>query len=326
MATLSAAPIQAASAAKEASSPKQSARASAAALTAGLSKEGGTEIALSSVFDGNFKKGSIEAELVAPMPGRDGNVDLSRLSTGETGGVKKKEAEKQLEKDKTKLDKYERKIFADKKNKILIVLQGMDTGGKDGIIKHVLKGLNPQGMKVSGFKKPTEEEAKNGPMWRIKKALGGPGMISVFNRSHYEDALVPLAKKTMSKEEVDARIADINKFEKDLVDDGWTVIKLFLHVSKEENWNRLEERRTTKKKQWKLSPDDLVSREHWEDNQDAYSYVIGRTNTPYAPWFIIPSDKKWYRNYAAGRIIKRALKRLHPRWPKPDHLPKKIPR
>lgn len=302
------------------------ARASAQRASDGITAKAGAETAFAQVFDGNFKKGSIEADLVAPMPGRDGNVDLSRIDTAYDGRLTKKQAAKKLEKDREKLDVYGQKVWADKKHKILFVLQGMDTGGKDGIIKHVLKGMLPQVFKITGFKKPSEEEAKHDFLWRIKKALGGPGQISVFNRSHYEDALVPIAKGTLPKAEIDARIAQINDFERELTDQGWTVVKVFLHVSKEKNWERLEKRRTTKKKQWKLSPDDIVSRQNWEKNQDAYEYVIGRTNTPNAPWFIVPADKKWYRNYAVARLYKRALKRLHPKWPVPKDLPKRIPK
>ena len=299
---------------------------------AGGSRDGGGDkkisgdAALNAAFDGAFEKGSIEADVVAPRPGADGRVDLSRLDPSNTHGIKRKQAEKKLAKDQVKLDELQQVLYADHHKRVLVVLQAMDTGGKDGTIRHVMRSLNPQGVQVASFKKPSEVEAKHHFLWRIKKALGGAGMITIFNRSHYEDILAPTVYGTFSPAEIEKRYDTINKFEKKLADEGWTILKFFLYISKDEQKARLQARLDTPDKNWKFSPEDLKSRALWPKFQAVYEQILGRTNTPWAPWFVVPANNKWYRDFVVGRIIKRALKRLDLKYPAPaPNLPKTIP-
>jgi PPK2 family polyphosphate:nucleotide phosphotransferase len=292
----------------------------------GGGKKGSGDAPLKAAFDGAFEKGTIEADVVAPAPNAQGRVDLSKLDPSDTHGMKRKKAEKKLAKDQVKLDELQQVLYADHHRKVLIVLQAMDTGGKDGTIRHVMRSLNPQGVQVASFKKPTEQEAKHHFLWRIKKALGGLGMITIFNRSHYEDLLAPTVYKTFSPEEIEKRYDTINKFEKKLSDEGWTILKFFLYISKDEQKARLQARLDTPDKNWKFSPEDLKSRALWPKFQAVYEQILGRTNTPWAPWFIVPANNKWYRDFVVGRIIKRALKRLDLQYPAPaPNLPKTIP-
>ena len=261
---------------------------------------------------------------VAPDP--KGAVDLSELDSRRTPGMKhrKEKAAEKLEGDQKRLDELQQKLYAEGKRSVLIVLQAMDTGGKDGTIRWVLGPLNPQGFKITGFKKPTDQEAKHHYLWRIKKALPGKGIIGVFNRSHYEDILVPTVYKTMPLSEVAGRYEEINAFEKKLADQGVVILKFFLHISKDEQKQRLQDRLDDPEKRWKFSPADLEARKHWDGFQRAYGKILARTSTPWAPWHIIPADKKWYRNYAVGRILREALERMDPSQPRADFDPSKI--
>jgi PPK2 family polyphosphate:nucleotide phosphotransferase len=297
-------------------------------VNAALAADGGAgkAAALSAAFDGSFEKGSIEEAHVAPAPGKGGRVDLSKLDPAQTRGMKRKKAEKKLKQDQVKLDELQQVLYADHKRKVLIVLQAMDTGGKDGTIRHVMRSLNPQGVQVTSFKKPTAEEAKQHYLDRIKKGLPGDGMIGIFNRSHYEDILAPTVYGTHSAAEIEKRYDEINAFEKSLTDDGWTVMKFFLFISKDEQKKRLQARLDEPDKNWKFSKADLESRKLWPKFEGVYEKILGRTNTPNAPWFIVPADNKWYRDYVVGRILKRALKRMKLKYPDPPaDLPKTIP-
>jgi len=255
-----------------------------------------------------------------------GQVDLSQLDPDRTPGMKheKDKAADSLKEDQEAMDALQQKLYAEGKRSVLIVLQAMDTGGKDGTIRWVLTGLNPAGFKVSSFKKPTPQEAKHSFLWRIRKALPGKGIIGVFNRSHYEDILVPTVYKTMPLSEVAGRTKEINAFEKKLADQGTVILKFFLNISKEEQKQRLQDRLDDPEKLWKFSAADLESRKHWDEFQQAYGSILPRTSTPWAPWHIIPANKKWYRNFAVGRIIREAMERMAPRFPSPTVDPKQI--
>jgi PPK2 family polyphosphate:nucleotide phosphotransferase len=255
-----------------------------------------------------------------------GEVDLSKLGPDKTPGMKhdKDKALVKFQDERQEMDELQQKLYAEGKRSVLIVIQAMDTGGKDGTIRWVLTGLNPQGVKVASFKQPTAVEAKHNYLWRIKNALPGKGVIGVFNRSHYEDILVPTVYKTVSADVVDGRYDEINAFEKKLSDQGTVVLKFFLKISKEEQKARLQERLDDPAKNWKFSPSDLESRKHWDEFQKAYGKVLARTSTPWAPWHVIPSNKKWYRNYAVARIIRDAMRRMDPQYPKVSFDPKKI--
>lgn len=251
-------------------------------------------------------------------------VDLSDMDTADTGGLDKAEALERTAKDAEKLDELQQRLYAGGKRSVLIILQGMDTSGKDGTIRHVFSAMTPQGVEVHSFKKPTPEEARHGFLWRIRKALPGKGKIGVFNRSHYEDLLVPTVYETLPAAEIEKRYGTINEFERKLSEQGVVVLKFFLHISKAEQKERLQERLDDPDKRWKFSPEDLKSREHWDELQAAYEKVIERTSTPWAPWHVIPADKKWVRNYLVGRILRQTLEKMDLRYPRPDFDPKKI--
>jgi PPK2 family polyphosphate:nucleotide phosphotransferase len=269
---------------------------------------------------------------VAPFAKGD-SIDLSKVDSSDISEVEgyknpEKKAMKKFLSDKEKLKDLQAKLYADGKKSVLIVLQGMDTSGKDGTIKHVLGGINPQGVEVTGFKKPTAEEASHHYLWRLEKALVdkgvvtkemlGNGRIGVFNRSQYEDILVPTVFKTHSPEEIEKRYDEINQWEKKLTESGVTIIKLFLHISKDEQKDRLQRRLDIKKKNWKFSKFDLEMRKKWEEFQGVYGSILARTSTEWAPWHIIPADNKWYRNFVVGRILKKAMKKMDLKFPPPQ--------
>ena len=271
---------------------------------------------IDAIFDGivKLKKGSLEAELIAPK-GRGGRVELDAVDTAYTHGLSEKKALKKLCKDQVKLDKLQYKLYADGRHRVLIVLQALDTGGKDGTIRHVMRTMNPQGVTVHRFQKPTEEEKKHHYLWRVRGAVPGPGMIGIFNRSHYEDILVPTVYKTLPAPEIEERYGELNAFEKELADQGTLILKFYLHISRAEQKRRLQERLDDPERNWKFSPEDLKTRALWDEFYGCYERILARTNTPWAPWFIIPADNKWFRDYAVGHIIRRAMKRLDLRFP-----------
>jgi PPK2 family polyphosphate:nucleotide phosphotransferase len=265
---------------------------------------------------------------IAP-PGRYGRIDLSKLDPSDSGKFADDEAKavEKLKIDQEKLDSLQQVLYAEGKRRVLIVLQAMDTGGKDGVIRHVMRSLNPQGVQVSSFKKPTDEERAHPWLWRIQKALPKPGMIGIFNRSHYEDILVPSVYKTFSRQEIESRYGTINEFERQLAAEGVTILKFFLYISKDEQKARLQARLDDPDKNWKFSEADLKSRAKWPAFMRAYERILARTNTAWAPWYIIPANNKWYRDYLIGRILRKTLQRLDPKFPPapPDLGKIKIP-
>jgi PPK2 family polyphosphate:nucleotide phosphotransferase len=215
------------------------------------------------------------------------------------------------------LDRLQELLYAEHKHKVLIVLQGMDTAGKDGTIRHVFSGVNPQGVRVASFKEPTPEELAHDFLWRVHKQTPGAGEIVIFNRSHYEDVLVVRVHGLVSRAECRRRYADINAFEQMLVNEGTTVLKFFLHIDKAEQKKRLQERLADKTKQWKFNPADLKERARWRDYTRAYEDALSATNTAAAPWHIIPANRKWYRNFLISHILVECLKDLKMAYPKP---------
>ena len=200
---------------------------------------------------------------------------------------------------------------------MLIVVQAMDTGGKDGAIEHVFSGVNPQGCDVTSFKQPTHVEAAHDFLWRVHAAAPRQGMIGIFNRSHYEDVLVVRVHDLVPKHVWSKRYEHINRFEQLLTDSGTTVIKFFLHISKGEQKDRLQSRLDDPKKHWKFDPGDLKERAHWDDYQSAYEDVLRKCSTAAAPWYIVPSDHKWFRNWVISDTIVRTLRKLNPQYPPP---------
>ncbi|MFE7859040.1 PPK2 family polyphosphate kinase [Streptomyces sp. NPDC101209] len=204
------------------------------------------------------------------------------------------------------------------RRRVLLVLQGMDTSGKGGTIKHVLGLLNPAGCRVKGFRAPTPEEREHPFLWRIERELPRPGELGAFDRSHYEDVLVPRVRALVPRDEIERRYDEINRFEQRLVDDRVTVVKCFLHISYEEQRRRLLRRLDRPDKRWKFSPGDIDDRALWPAYQEAYEIALHRCSTPYAPWYVIPADRKWYRDWAIARLLLEHLEALDPRYPEPD--------
>jgi PPK2 family polyphosphate:nucleotide phosphotransferase len=245
-------------------------------------------------------------------------VHLADYDPRDTGTYQKKEAAKaERERYVDRLQDLQEVLWAEGKHALLIVLQAMDAGGKDGTIKHVFRGVNPQGCQVTGFKVPTEEELDHDFLWRVHKAVPRRGQIGIFNRSHYEDVLVVRVANLVPEEIWQQRYEQINYFEKLLADTGVTILKFYLHISREEQKERFEARLNEPGKSWKFSKGDLRKRACWDEYMEAYEAALTRCNTPWAPWYIIPADRKWYRNLAVSQIIVEALEKLDMRYPPP---------
>ncbi|NLT25979.1 MAG: PPK2 family polyphosphate--nucleotide phosphotransferase [Microbacteriaceae bacterium] len=198
---------------------------------------------------------------------------------------------------------------------VLVVLQGMDAAGKGGIVRHVFGSVDPQGLHIASFKKPTEEERKHDFLWRIRKEVPPPGMIGIFDRSHYEDVLVQRVRGMAPPEEIERRYSAIIDFERELVDQGTKVIKIMLHVGRDEQAERLLERLDRPDKHWKYNPGDIDERELWDEYAEAYQIALERTSTPLAPWWCIPANKKWYARLIVKAILLETLRGMHLEWP-----------
>jgi PPK2 family polyphosphate:nucleotide phosphotransferase len=213
------------------------------------------------------------------------------------------------------LERLQELLYAESKHKILIVLQATDTGGKDGTIRHVFDKVNPQGVKVASFKRPTDTELSHDFLWRIHQKTPANGEIVIFNRSHYEDVLVVRVHNLVTEEKWKKRFEHINAFEKMLADEGTTILKFYLHIDKEEQKERLQERIDRPEKNWKFSSADLKERKLWPEYQKAFEDVLEETSTDWAPWYVIPANRKWYRNLMISRIIVNTLKDLDMKFP-----------
>jgi PPK2 family polyphosphate:nucleotide phosphotransferase len=224
--------------------------------------------------------------------------------------------EAKLEKTIKRLDELQDLLYAERKRALLVVLQGMDAAGKDGTVRHVMSGVNPQGCSVTSFKVPNSEELAHDFLWRIHKAVPEKGMIGIFNRSQYEDVLVVRVHNLVPKEVWKARYDEINRFERNLGENEVKILKFFLHISREEQQKRFRERLSDPRKKWKFSKADAAERKRWDDYITAYEAVLSRCSTEYAPWFIIPSDHKWFRNLAISRIIVETLEEFDMHYPK----------
>jgi|SRR5215469_3459365 len=252
-------------------------------------------------------------------------VRLSKLSTGSTGHFKNPEAAAALlVSHREQLSNLQEVFYASQKKALLIVLQGLDTAGKDGTISHIFSGVNPQGCDVAAFKAPTPLEQRHDFLWRVHSQLPSRGMIQIFNRSHYEDVLVPRVHKLLPRKTIDNRLEDINRFEASLDDNDIVILKFFLHISRKEQTDRLRTRINDPDKHWKLSEADFHERRFWSGYEQAYNEAIAATSKKHAPWFVIPSDHKWYRNVAVSQIIVDAMKSLKLKYPKPTMDPAKI--
>lgn len=228
---------------------------------------------------------------------------------------KKKEVEEELEVQRQRLQNLQERLYAERQRSVLIVLQATDTGGKDGTIKHVFGGVNPQGCRVWSFKTPSAEEASHDFLWRYHQRTPQRGMISIFNRSHYEDVLIVRVRKLVPEDVWRERYHVINEFESMLTLNNITVIKFFLHISKDEQKRRLESRLQNLDKRWKFSSQDIKERLLWNEYQVAFEDAINNCSTEHAPWYVVPSNKKWYRNLVVARTIADTLEAMNPQYP-----------
>jgi len=252
-------------------------------------------------------------------------IRLSRLATDETGPFKHEDAAKDvLDRHRKDLSELQEILYASKQKAVLIVLQGMDTAGKDGAISHIFSGINPQGCDVASFRQPTPDEAQHDFLWRIHAQVPRRGMIKIFNRSHYEDILVPHVHKLISSKKLDEHIEDILEFESMLHDNDIVILKFFLHISFQEQTRRLQSRIDTPDKQWKLSASDFREREFWSQYEETYNRLLSASSRRHAPWFVIPADYKWYRNVAISQILVQTMKDLKLKYAQPSMDPSKI--
>jgi PPK2 family polyphosphate:nucleotide phosphotransferase len=247
----------------------------------------------------------------------DKKIELAKFDPADTLDYENDhKTEAKLEKTIKRLDELQNLLYAERKRALLVVLQGMDAAGKDGTIRHVMSGVNPQGCSVTSFKVPNSEELAHDFLWRIHKAVPEKGMIGIFNRSQYEDVLVVRVHNLVPKEVWKARYDEINRFERNLGENDVKILKFFLHISREEQQKRFRERLNDPHKKWKFSKADAAERKRWDDYITAYEAVLSRCSTEYAPWFIIPSDHKWFRNLAISRIIVETLEEFDMHYPK----------
>ncbi len=243
---------------------------------------------------------------------------MAQVDPDSTPGIKgRKKALEDLKAHQARLFKLQERLFAEHKLSLLVVLQAMDTGGKDGTITHVIGGMNPQAVRITAFKQPTPQEKRHGFLWRIRRNLPESGFVGIFNRSHYEDVLVARVHGLAPPEIIERRYGVINRFEKDVTKGKTTIIKLCLHISYEEQRQRLLDRLRNPDKHWKFNQHDIDERAYWDDYQSAYSLAIDRCSTRWAPWYVIPANDKDYRNWAVARILIETLEEMDPQYPHP---------
>ncbi|GIF43964.1 PPK2 family polyphosphate kinase [Actinoplanes xinjiangensis] len=268
-------------------------------------------------------------ELLMVRPGGTRLADIDPRSTpglpGKrvVGGDPKRWSQTQVAEMSEELNTYQERLFASAKEggtnrRVLLVLQAMDCGGKDGTVRNVTQGMSPAGMKAVSFGPPDEQERRHDFLWRIRRGLPPAGHVGVFNRSHYEDVLIVRVHNLTSEDVWAQRYEQINAFEAEETADGLTMVKVMLHISKEEQKKRLLARLDDPSKHWKYNPGDLAERARWEDYQRAYEDALNRCSTTAAPWYVVPADRKWYRNWAVATLLRDAFADINPQYPEPD--------
>ncbi|MFT5196485.1 MAG: PPK2 family polyphosphate:nucleotide phosphotransferase [Candidatus Promineifilaceae bacterium] len=247
----------------------------------------------------------------------DSTIKLNDISTSAADhySLTRKTAEDEFNKLRKELAELQFRLYAEGKQKLLVVLQALDAGGKDSTIRKVFRGVNPQGVQVTSFKAPTKEELAHDYLWRIHQHVPAKGMINIFNRSHYEDVLIVRVQNFAPKEVWHKRFDHINQFEKLLADTGTKIIKIYLHISKDEQKERLQERLNNPERNWKFESGDLAQRAKWGEYLEAFEDVFAKCSTEQAPWYVIPADNKWYRNLAVSRILVDTLRQMDPQFP-----------
>ena len=258
----------------------------------------------------------------------DGRFRMVDVDPDSTPGIKRpKQARKEMEEAHGRLFDLQERLFAENKRSILVVLQAMDTAGKDGTITHVIGDLNPQGVHITSFKQPTPEEKRHGFLWRIRRSLPEPGVVGIFNRSHYEDVLIARVHALADPKVIERRYQQINEFEKEVVKSGTTIIKFCLHISYDEQRRRLLDRLDDPDKHWKFHETDIDERRYWDDYMSAYGIAITKCSTKWAPWYVIPANDKDYRNWAVAKIVRDTLADMDPQYPKPKlNIPRLLKR
>jgi PPK2 family polyphosphate:nucleotide phosphotransferase len=258
----------------------------------------------------------LRAQLLA-QPGSP--VKLTAWDPADTLGLTKgAPAQATLEKTIARLDELQYRMYAENRRALLVVLQGVDAAGKDGTIRHVMAGLNPQGCRVTTFKTPSAEEARHDFLWRVHQAVPPRGDIAIFNRSHYEEVLIVRVHQHVPHEVWSQRFEQINRFEQMLAENGVIIVKFFLQISRDEQRHRFEERLRDPTKRWKLAPSDFEERKYWDDYVAAYEAALSHCSTERAPWFIIPANHKWVRNLAVSHILVETLEALDMQFPAPS--------
>lgn len=249
----------------------------------------------------------------------DSKVELDQWDPNETEAFEgnKDDGAERLEELNGQLEELQELLYAEHRRRVLIVLQGMDTSGKDGTIRHVFEGVNPQGVRVASFKVPSAEELDHDYLWRVHKQVPGKGEMVIFNRSHYEDVLVVRVHELVPKEIWSRRFDQINHFERMLAEEGTTLLKFYLHIDQEEQKERLQARLDEPEKSWKFNPGDLKERELWGEYLKAYNDVLSKTSTEWAPWYVVPANRKWYRNLVIASVLVKTLKGLDMKYPEP---------
>lgn len=255
------------------------------------------------------------SDLLRVAPGT--TPDLAAIDAGATPGFDgdRDAARARLKQLKQELAAFQERLWAEHGQSLLVVLQALDAGGKDGLIRKVVTAFNPQGTRVTGFGVPTEEELRHDFLWRVHAATPGKGRIGVFNRSHYEDVLVVRVNELVPESVWRARYDQINGFESILAANGTRIVKLYLHISRDEQRERFQKRLDNPEKHWKWSSGDLETRARWDDFRAAYTDALARCSTDQAPWFVIPADRKWYRDLAVAEILAETARDMDPRWP-----------
>ncbi len=260
--------------------------------------------------------------IVTVQPGK--SIQLAKIDPDACGAPSKEKAKREADQLQKRLSDLQQVLYAEHKRSLLLAVQAMDTGGKDGAIKKLCSGLDPNGVQLTNFKFPTPDEWDHDFLWRIHHAAPRRGSIGIWNRSHYEDVLVPRVHKQISEEAWRARCEDINAFERLLARNGVTLLKVFLHISKDEQKARLQARLSDPHKLWKFNPGDLKERALWPDYQLAYEAVINRTSSEVAPWHVVSANQKWSRNVVVLRAVVAALEAMNPQYPTPEFDPKTI--
>ncbi|MBV9866658.1 MAG: polyphosphate kinase 2 family protein [Abitibacteriaceae bacterium] len=265
----------------------------------------------------------MKSSIVVAKPGK--KIRLRDIDPDDTGDYAAKEDSLEpLGKLHQKLETLQQALYAEHKHSLLIVLQAMDTGGKDGATKSLMLGVNPTGVNITSFKAPTAAELDHDFLWRVHQHVPGKGVIGIWNRSHYEDVLIVRVHKLIEKKAWQRRYEDINNFEQMLMDNGVTILKFFLHISKDEQKKRLQARLEDPEKIWKFNLGDLDERKLWDDYQEAYEDAINNCSTKHAPWRIVPANHKWSRNSALAAAVVETLEEMKPKYPKPTFDLKKV--